>query len=155
MYGIIKSEPMISQNELNTNTPNKNTENKENKRIIHRGRKINEVLDVLLKWKQLIRGIKIRESGKVKTFDPISAAELVGVPKKSLDDYLLIVRQGKLLGFDFQCNRKKKFGFLRRFVQQHKIAKSTIMSKTKRKNQNDQGEKMLKQTKKISKNEQV
>ncbi len=41
------------------------------------------------------------------------AAEKVGVSKKSLDDYLSQLRQGRALGFDFNKNQDNKVGDLR------------------------------------------
>ena len=45
------------------------------------------------------------------------AADKVGVSKKSLDDYLSQLRQGRAFGFDFNQNKEQKVGFLRQFVK--------------------------------------
>ena len=39
--------------------------------------------------------------------------------KKSLDDYLLQIRKGSKLGFDFGKNKKSKVGVLRSYVKKH------------------------------------
>ena len=39
--------------------------------------------------------------------------------KKSLDDYLLQIRKGAKLGFNFQKHRKDKVGTLRSYVKKH------------------------------------
>jgi cell division protein FtsI/penicillin-binding protein 2 len=44
----------------------------------------------------------------------------VGVSKKSLDDYLLQLRFGKKLGFDFEKYKNERVGVLRKFVKQNK-----------------------------------
>lgn len=45
------------------------------------------------------------------------AAEQVDVSKKSLDDYLAQLRAGRRFGYDFNANKDKKVGDLRRFVK--------------------------------------
>lgn len=45
------------------------------------------------------------------------AAKIVSVPKKTLTDYLLLIRQGRHFGFDFKVYKFSKFGVLRSFVQ--------------------------------------
>jgi len=45
------------------------------------------------------------------------AAAKVGISKKSLDDYLLQIRFGAKLGFDFHKNKDAKVGVLRSFVK--------------------------------------
>jgi hypothetical protein len=46
------------------------------------------------------------------------AADKVGVSKKSLDDYLAQLRAGRQFGYDFNANKDKKVGDLRRFVKE-------------------------------------
>jgi len=41
----------------------------------------------------------------------------VGISKKSLDDYLLQIRFGKILGFDFVKHKNANIGVLRKFVR--------------------------------------
>eukprot|EP00355_Strombidium_rassoulzadegani_P001226 CAMPEP_0168611340 /NCGR_PEP_ID=MMETSP0449_2-20121227/2307_1 /TAXON_ID=1082188 /ORGANISM="Strombidium rassoulzadegani, Strain ras09" /LENGTH=60 /DNA_ID=CAMNT_0008651783 /DNA_START=796 /DNA_END=975 /DNA_ORIENTATION=- len=43
------------------------------------------------------------------------AAEMIGVSKKSLDDYAMFVRYGVRFGFDFKAYGKETVGFLRQF----------------------------------------
>lgn len=45
------------------------------------------------------------------------AAAMVGVSKKSLDDYLLQLRAGRIYGFDFTTHSNDKVGVLRHFVK--------------------------------------
>ena len=49
-----------------------------------------------------------------------AAANEVGVSKKSLDDYLSQIRQGRQNGFDFNKNRDEKVGKLRNFKKDFK-----------------------------------
>ena len=48
------------------------------------------------------------------------AAIEVGVSKKSLDDYLSQIRQGRQNGFDFNKNKDEKVGKLRSFNKESK-----------------------------------
>ena len=45
------------------------------------------------------------------------AAEEIGVVKKTLDDYLLQIRNGKRFGFNFHKLKNEKIGDLRSFVR--------------------------------------
>ena len=57
------------------------------------------------------------ENHKLVRMSLEDAAEKVGVSKKSLDDYLSQLRQGRALGFDFNENKDKNVGHLRQFVK--------------------------------------
>jgi len=46
-----------------------------------------------------------------------NAAKVVGISKKSLDDYFLVVRVGEILGFDYAHNLDKKMGDLRNYIR--------------------------------------
>jgi len=54
------------------------------------------------------------------------AAKIVDVNKKTLDDYLLLIKKGYKYGFDFSAHINDKNGVLRAFV---KKAKSQAESK--------------------------
>lgn len=47
------------------------------------------------------------------------AAKLVGISKKSLDDYYCQLRIAEENGFDFSRNLHLKMGVIRNFVKQH------------------------------------
>jgi hypothetical protein len=47
-----------------------------------------------------------------------TAANKVGLAKKTLDDYYYQLRQAEYYGFDFQTHKEDKIGVLRRFVKQ-------------------------------------
>lgn len=47
------------------------------------------------------------------------AAKLVGISKKSLDDYYCQLRIAEENGFDFEKNQHLKMGVIRNFVKQH------------------------------------
>ena len=56
------------------------------------------------------------------------AAAMIGISKKSLDDYYYQLRLGEKYGFDFRENMEQKVGFLRTFIKE---VKPTGKSKNK------------------------
>ena len=61
------------------------------------------------------------ENHQLRRMSLEDAADKVGVSKKSLDDYLSQLRQGRSLGFDFNMNKDHKVGFLRQFVKDNSV----------------------------------
>lgn len=45
------------------------------------------------------------------------AAAIIGISKKSLDDYYYQLRLGEKYGFDFKCHLDDKIGILRMFIK--------------------------------------
>ena len=58
---------------------------------------------------------------EVKSWSLIEAAKLVGISKKSLDDYFLILRQGVIYGYDFEGNLTHGMGELRSFLKEKEV----------------------------------
>ena len=50
-----------------------------------------------------------------------NAANFVGISKKTLDDYFLILRVGQFHCYDFKSNLDKKIGHLRSFIKNQPI----------------------------------
>jgi len=78
-----------------------------------RERKISEVSEKLDKWKQVcvhLKGI-MPDAKKISE----KAADIVGIPKKSLDDYMHQIKLGIKYNFDFSKNLDDKIGKLRQF----------------------------------------
>ena len=74
-------------------------------------------------WKTLYNGFDEEdENGNKKRikFTLEQAADKVGISKKSLDDYLIQLRIGKMFGFNFTEHKNDKVGILRAFVKKHK-----------------------------------
>ena len=73
-----------------------------------RERQIKFIIERVSIWRKLYTGVTLKsdKDGSMKTFrySLIDSARLVGISKKSLDDYLLQIRFGKILGFDFVSN---------------------------------------------------
>lgn len=77
-------------------------------------RTINEVIQKVTLWRQLHKGVL--NQGKLVRYSLADAAVKVGVKKKSLDDYLLLLRQARRYDFPFNKHLGDKIGVVRRFV---------------------------------------
>lgn len=77
-------------------------------------RTIGEAIESVRRWRN---AQKRTGSKKVSLVD---AARMVGVSKKTLDDYFGQLRLGEFYGFDYENNLKRKFGVLRSFVKAHR-----------------------------------
>jgi len=83
---------------------------------------VREIIEKVMVWRKLYNGIVMpnpEQDGKVQLqrYSLEDAAAMVGVSKKSLDDYLLQLRAGIIYGFDFIKNGDEKVGVLRHFVK--------------------------------------
>ena len=70
-------------------------------------------------WRKLYFGY-VNESGQEIKLSLEEAAEKIGISKKSLDDYLIQLRIGKMFGFNFTEHKNDKVGILRAFVKKNK-----------------------------------
>ena len=59
---------------------------------------------------------------KIVQYNLKEAAGIIGISKKSLDDYLLQLRYGRKFGFDFDSHKESKVGVLRTFVKEQRDA---------------------------------
>jgi len=82
-------------------------------------RKIGFIIEKVNAWRKLYNGFYDENNDFVK-YTLEDAAEIIGISKKSLDDYLLQLRLGRKFGFDFNLNKHKKVGELRTFVRQER-----------------------------------
>ena len=103
---------------------NKSTKDKRTKE-----RKIEFIVEKVNAWRRLYNGF-YNENGEYTRYSLDQAAKMVGISKKSLDDYLLQLRLGRKYGFNFNQNKTKKVGILRAFVKRHR-------AKQNNKNEND------------------
>ena len=85
-------------------------------------RKIGYIIEKVNTWRKYYNGF-YDEEGKFTKYSLDEAAKLIGISKKSLDDYLLQLRLGRKYGFDFNANKNSKVGVLRSFVKQHRCMK--------------------------------
>ena len=82
-------------------------------------RKIEFIVEKVNAWRRLYNGF-YNENGEYTRYSLDQAAKMVGISKKSLDDYLLQLRLGRKYGFNFNQNKTKKVGVLRAFVKKHR-----------------------------------
>ncbi len=111
-----------------------NNKNQKDKRI--KERKIEFIVEKVNAWRRLYNGF-YNEKGEYTRYSLEQAAKMVGISKKSLDDYLLQLRLGRKYGFNFNQNKTKKVGVLRAFVKKHRANqnnKSFIGNDTKTNN---------------------
>lgn len=83
-------------------------------------RTIKEMVGKVAEWRALYIGRQNSSGEAARKYTLEEAADKVGVAKKTLDDYLLQIRAGKALGFDFNGNSGAKVGVLRCFVKERK-----------------------------------
>ena len=92
-------------------------ENNKTKRA--KERKIGYIIKKVYMWRKMYSGF-IDEKGRKIKLTLEEAADKIGISKKSLDDYLIQLRIGKMLGFNFNEHQNDKVGILRSFVRKHK-----------------------------------
>ena len=93
--------------------------NKNQKEKRPKERKIEFIVEKVNAWRRLYNGF-YDENGEYTRYSLDQAAKMVGISKKSLDDYLLQLRLGRKYGFNFNQNKTKKVGILRAFVKKHR-----------------------------------
>jgi len=104
----------------------KNNSSEEFKETRSRPRFIGEVIEIVKKWRDLhIHGHRPWK----KRLNLQEAAKVIGIPKKSLDDYYCQLRLGELYQFDFNRNLNKKMRVLRDFVSNYKPEKQQAKPK--------------------------
>ena len=100
---------LFDKKEINKNQRDKRTKE----------RKIEFIVEKVNAWRRLYNGF-YNENGEYTRYSLDQAAKMVGISKKSLDDYLLQLRLGRKYGFNFNQNKTKKVGILRAFVKRHR-----------------------------------
>jgi len=81
---------------------------------------IGEACDLVWKWRSYYNGVTDSSTGEFIKMGLEEGARKLGVAKKSLDDYLLMIKHAKERGFDFQKHCDDRFGILRNFVKEQK-----------------------------------
>ena len=97
-----------------------------------RERKIGYIIEKVYAWRKLYNGYK-DDNNKFIKYSLDEAAEKINVSKKSLDDYLLQIRLGRKMGFNFDDNKNEKIGTLRAFVEEKKKENNINIIKKERK----------------------
>ena len=81
-------------------------------------RKIREMLNGVTMWRELYTGI-MRSDGIVISFTLQESADIIEIPKKTLDDYLLQIKNGKKYNFPFDQHLDDNVGVLRKFIKEN------------------------------------
>ena len=74
-------------------------------------------------------GISSSIKGEMMKINLDISAEMVGIPRKTLEDYFLLFRLGKSLEFNFKTSRKERMGVLRSYVRERSKIKNTNNNK--------------------------
>lgn len=81
-----------------------------------RERSIAQVTDILKRWARISRDLT-NIGGTDLVVLPSQVSNLTGMNRRSLNDYLRLIRLGEVNGFDFEANKDKGIGLLRQFVK--------------------------------------
>lgn len=82
-------------------------------------RKIGEVVEKVTQWRRMNSGY-VDDTGMLIKMTLMEAATVLCIPKKSLDDYLFLLKQGRQYGFDFNMYKNHTVGTLRSFIKRHR-----------------------------------
>ena len=123
-------DKLIKKTEKQLFEKKENNKNQKDKRT--KERKIEFIVEKVNAWRRLYNGF-YNENGEYTRYSLEQAAKMVGISKKSLDDYLLQLRLGRKYGFNFNQNKTKKVGILRAFVKRHR-AKNNNKNETENDN---------------------
>ena len=88
-------------------------------------RKIGYIINKVYIWRKMYCGF-VDDNGQYVKLNLEEAADKVGISKKSLDDYLIQLRMGKMLGFNFNEHKNDKVGVLRTFIKKNKATLKSI-----------------------------
>lgn len=78
-------------------------------------RTISHVLRIVREWTEVSR--HLGETIGDRAAKPSQASGLTGMPRRSLNEYLRLIRLGELHGFEFSSNLNNGIGVLRTFVK--------------------------------------
>ena len=87
-------------------------------------RRIVSVVKKVYMWRKMYTGFQ-DDKGNYYKFTLEGAAEKIGISKKSLDDYLIQLRAGRNLGFNFNEHQNDRIGVLRSFIKKAKYEKNS------------------------------
>mmetsp|Transcript_20175 Transcript_20175/g.17343 ORF Transcript_20175/g.17343 Transcript_20175/m.17343 type:complete len:182 (-) Transcript_20175:31-576(-) len=115
-YLNIKEEELFGESPSMT-TPGKKGPTTKRPRTKHSERTVKEVIELVNQWRSLHCGSFNKETNQIVRYSLAEAAKILKVPRKSLDDYLLMMKHAKALGFKFESHLEDKFGALRTYVK--------------------------------------
>ena len=85
-----------------------------------RERSIQEAIKAVAIWRRLYNGI-MRAGDVLIRYTLDDAARKVGMSKKTLDDYLHLLRLGRKYEFPFKVRQDDKVGVLRKYITKAKL----------------------------------
>jgi hypothetical protein len=91
-------------------------EEKKLKSITSRKRKLKNIIKLVYKSRKLFNGF-VNEEGIFVKYSLEKAASIVGIPVKTLQDYLRLIRFAREAHFDFNKNKDKTISFLRKYLK--------------------------------------
>jgi len=91
-------------------------EEKKLKSISSRKRKLKNIIKLVYKSRKLFNGF-VNEEGIFVKYSLEKAASIVGIPVKTLQDYLRLIRFAREAHFDFNKNKDKTISFLRKYLK--------------------------------------
>jgi hypothetical protein len=104
------------------------------KSITSRKRKLKNIIKLVYKSRKLFNGF-VNEEGIFVKYSLEKAASIVGIPVKTLQDYLRLIRFAREAHFDFNKNKDKTISFLRKYLKRRGlIPKSSKNYRKKPKN---------------------
>ena len=104
------------------------------KSISSRKRKLKNIIKLVYKSRKLFNGF-VKEEGIFVKYSLEKAASIVGIPVKTLQDYLRLIRFAREAHFDFNKNKDKTISFLRKYLKRRGlIPKSSKNNRKKPKN---------------------
>jgi len=86
------------------------------KSISSRKRKLKNIIKLVYKSRKLFNGF-VNEEGIFVKYSLEKAASIVGIPVKTLQDYLRLIRFAREAHFDFNKNKDKTISFLRKYLK--------------------------------------
>ena len=86
------------------------------KSITSRKRKLKNIIKLVYKSRKLFNGF-VNEEGIFVKYSLEKAASIVGIPVKTLQDYLRLIRFAREAHFDFNKNKDKTISFLRKYLK--------------------------------------
>lgn len=99
-----------------------------------RKRKLKNIIKLVYKSRKLFNGF-VNEEGIFVKYSLEKAASIVGIPVKTLQDYLRLIRFAREAHFDFNKNKDKTISFLRKYLKRRGlIPKSSKNCRKKPKN---------------------
>lgn len=100
----------------------RNEKEDKEERVKKNERTLGFVIDKVKEWRRLYNGY-FDDEGNHKRMKLADAADKISVKKKTLDDYLGLIRMGSELGYKFHENVTQKVKHLRDFIDEKKVSK--------------------------------